>query len=358
MWSPYGSGMGGGAQTQADSALERARIAANASVQNTQTNANALEDAAQLRSPGAIVPSGVPGQFRRVDSDVAGGHLADAVAAGTTFGTPTAFNGGAGAPQPVEVVRGTKTTYTNPAPDTGNGGYAPTASRNTQEFATPVQANQAFNRGSLQDAMGAALGLSDVVPPGSPAGTLSPRGQALADAADKYGGYQEPRTDLANAQIGALNAKAAADTAATDNFTLNQNRARFQQQALPALGVKNLDDLKKDPEKYNLFVQHLDLAGKDGPQTALAKLQDTMSYNRWDKQFTPDNVNTVRTAEGLAPLPAESDAFKTPAPGDANGAIARQSMVRQYGPYFDKHLNQNGLLGTIRNILPMPKFMQ
>ena len=55
--------------------------------------------------------------------------------------------GGAGAPPPVEVVRGARTTFTNPAPDSPGGGYNPTAARNTQEFASPLQAGQAFNRG-------------------------------------------------------------------------------------------------------------------------------------------------------------------------------------------------------------------
>jgi hypothetical protein len=93
------------------------------------------------------------------------GRTASLVQAGAELGSPTSFNAGAGAPVPVEVVRGMKTTYTNPAPDMGaGGGYNPSLSRNTREFASPVQAGQAFNRGELNQNLALAAKTPGVTP--------------------------------------------------------------------------------------------------------------------------------------------------------------------------------------------------
>ena len=63
------------------------------------------------------------------------------------FGEPTSYAGGAGAPAPAEVIRGMRLSYTNPAPEAPGGGYNPTPGTGTREFATPLEAGQAFNRG-------------------------------------------------------------------------------------------------------------------------------------------------------------------------------------------------------------------
>ena len=103
--------------------------------------------------------------------------------AGAALGEPTSFRGGVGAPMPVEVVRGGRTTYTNPAPDAPGGGYNPTAARNTQEFASPLQAQQAWNRGMR----------SEAVAEGDRRGFTVP--EATLDA--RYGGFRTPGTSLA-----------------------------------------------------------------------------------------------------------------------------------------------------------------
>ena len=69
-----------------------------------------------------------------------GGGVADlrateAARNGAELGEPTSFRGGAGAPAPVGMIRGMRQTYATEA-----GGP------NLTEFATPVQAQQAFNR--------------------------------------------------------------------------------------------------------------------------------------------------------------------------------------------------------------------
>ena len=61
---------------------------------------------------------------------------------------PTAFKAGAGAPAPAEVIRGSRMTFTNPVAADAGGGYTPQPGRGTQEFATSLEARQAFNQGT------------------------------------------------------------------------------------------------------------------------------------------------------------------------------------------------------------------
>ena len=115
-------------------------------------------------------------------------HETEAVAAGAALGEPTSFRGGAGAPMPVEVVRGVRTTFTNPAPEAPGGGYNPTPSRNTAEFATPLQAQQAWNRGMRGGFVAEHPTRGNLT---YPEGT-SPEEQANA----KYGSFRTPGQTL------------------------------------------------------------------------------------------------------------------------------------------------------------------
>ena len=112
--------------------------------------------------------------------------------AGAALGEPTSFRGGAGAPPPVEVVRGARTTFTNPAPDSPGGGYNPTAARNTQEFASPLQAGQAYNRGERAGFVATHPTRENLT---YPTGT-SPEEQATA----KYGKFRAPGQTVAEIQ--------------------------------------------------------------------------------------------------------------------------------------------------------------
>lgn len=113
------------------------------------------------------------------------------------LGAPTSFNAGAGAPPPVEVMRGTRTTFTNPAPDTGDGGYNPAPGTGTKEYGSLVQAGQAYNRGNQ---------VGEYVPPEGPkleaAATADPTGARavnLATAAEKEAATE--KTDVATHQV-------------------------------------------------------------------------------------------------------------------------------------------------------------
>ena len=114
-------------------------------------------------------------------------HEANAVAAGAALGEPTSFRGGAGAPAPVAIMRGMRTTFQNPAADQGpGGGYVQTPGSSPQEYATPVQAGQAWNQGMRGGAVGE----------GERRGFTTP--EATLDT--QYGGFRAPGQTTAEIQ--------------------------------------------------------------------------------------------------------------------------------------------------------------
>jgi len=149
---------------------------------------------APVEAPAAAEPSTPTRTFGfqsgAVNSPVAKVHEAEAIQAGAELGEPTSFRGGAGAPAPVAITRGIRTTFQNPAADQGEGGgYVQTPGSSPQEFATETQARQAYNRGMAQNATAEAdaRGLTD---PSIPAryGTYQPAGATLAQiTAEKEG---------------------------------------------------------------------------------------------------------------------------------------------------------------------------
>ena len=156
------------------------------------TNRNWRDRGGGFRQPQAAPVAQAPADtgmrpvgFRSGASDPGGvAHQAEAATHTASLGEPSSFRGGEGAPPPVEVVRGMRTTYTNPAPDSGpGGGYNPSAARNTAEFATPVAAQQAWNRGMRSEAVAA----------GNRRGFTTP--EATLDT--QYGGFRSPGQTLA-----------------------------------------------------------------------------------------------------------------------------------------------------------------
>lgn len=99
-------------------------------------------------------------------------HLAEARERGKELGEPTSYRGGAGAPDPVHIIRRTTSTF----------GYGP------EEYATPLQAQQAHNRAMLHKSLGDIAARSErekLTRPG------------LVEAAkDRYGEYRAPGQTL------------------------------------------------------------------------------------------------------------------------------------------------------------------
>ena len=176
------------------------------------------------------------------------GRVAETANAGAALGEPTSFRGGEGAPPPVAIMRGTRTTFQNPAADQGpGGGYVQTPGSSPQEYATPVQAGQAWNQGMRNEAVAA----------GDRRGFTTP--EATLDT--RYGGFRAPGQTLAeitakahvegsaaaakNPYYDAMAGKVKAETAgveATNRKTdLAANQATLRKQLEEEVGVPSAD---------------------------------------------------------------------------------------------------------------------
>ena len=217
----------------------------------------------------------------------AAGRAPELAQAGAELGAPTSYAGGAGAPVPVEVVRGTRTTYTNPAPSNEGGGYNPTLSRNTREFASPIQAQQAFNRGELNQDL--ALAKRPGMTPNMPALT------------EKYGAYVPPEGPK-------IEAVASADPTGERTYRLSQAKVQEATAAGEELGAakaafhtnfvgehgepdsKNPGSFKKpaDPNLSRIYEEGKALihTGMD-PKAAY----ETIKPKIHEHYYTPDNVD-------------------------------------------------------------------
>ena len=103
------------------------------------------------------------------------GQPAQLAAGAAQVGEPTSFRGGAGAPEPIAVMRGTATTY--------SPGVLPGHQFAEPEMATPHQAGQAWNQGMRNEAVAAGERRWFTTP------------EATLDT--QYGGFRSPGQTLA-----------------------------------------------------------------------------------------------------------------------------------------------------------------
>ena len=258
--------------------------------------------AAAPAAPDTTRGEGLLTKYRPIGGWQDQGRGANLVANAGEMGEPTSFHGGAGAPAPVEVVRGMRMTYTNPAADTG-GGYAPTPGRGTAEFATPTEAGQAFNRGQR----GAFL----ANPPANPNLTYPP-GYWEKQADEKYGEYQPVGTNLLQQKIeGAKEAtsaenkapekveqakhwtaKTAAEEAANRKTQITTDQGALRQQLEQEIGSpdatgKNLS-LPTDPQFQAIHKKMDGLIAQGVPRDEAYKAVAPELHKLYS---TPENIN-------------------------------------------------------------------
>ena len=257
--------------------------------------------------------------------------------AGGALGEPTSFRGGVGAPMPVEVVRGGRTTYTNPAPDSPGGGYNPTAARNTQEFASPLQAQQAWNRGMRSEAVAA----------GDRRGFTTP--EATLDA--QYGGFRAPGQTLEEVK-GASHVEAAAaynknpaSVAAANIAEQKQQEAvkakvgtDFEGRALKRYGVYKDGKLGRPAEEHVL--RDLDEAKEYAMEQG--NPQAGHQYMEWSqrlREMYPDVYTTTMKTNPLAwrdiviTHGPQIPATRTTAPAAAPGFTENDKFLSGQTPY-------------------------
>lgn len=242
-------------------------------------------------------------------------------------GEPTSFRGGAGAPEPIAVMRGTATTF--------SPGRLPGQQFAQPEMATPLQAQQAWTQGMRGQA----------VAEGDRRGFTTP--EATLDT--QYGGFRAPGQTkeeiAAKAHVegaGATTkgpfydaqAKVAQEQAAKlkrENELANQERATKDFAGLyeekfgppPKVGTPAFDD-------YHDALVH---GRQNGPQAGVDRYIETHQMRQFEPLFTPENLSALQGMPGHQNNPDLSPAawqFVQQNPQ------AKREYMAKYGPLLQQ----------------------
>ena len=228
-----------------------------------------------------------------------------AATAGKELGEPTSFNAGAGAPEPIAIMRGTRTTFSPGQPE-GRQFALP-------EVATDLQARQAWNRTQLAREQGEVAGLP--ISPESKVtlaeaakerfGEWQPAGGALAEITAE--GRQPGAKELRVAQTAELNRKEAAAIG-------QQNVDDFTKQWQGTHGQYDKSGVYQKPTDPNVVrdkAMATEIARTQGTEAGLKHYQESTQFRSFEPLFTPENLTTFRA--GLPPAaqnnPVYSDAY-------------------------------------------------
>ena len=268
-------------------------LAAQARMGAARSQAEGLVEAARAReaSP-AYGPGskklGRPGYYPTGDKPGrAEMHLAAAAARGKELGEPTSFRGGAGAPEPVHIMRGTTSTY----------GYGP------EEYATPLQAQQAYNRRMLTQTLGDIAARSDrekLTRPGlveaahARYGTWRPAGQTLEEVKQEEGpGATEMRQAQAEyyrAGARTIDQQSPKKETASPEVTgfLNEILAKHGR-AVPKQNAPGYDyEWPTDRGMVDDINRALDIAKKQGVEAARKDFEESRQFHDFEPLFSPE----------------------------------------------------------------------
>jgi hypothetical protein len=214
-------------------------------------------------------------------------------ARGGELGEPTSFAGGAGAPEPIAVMRGTATTFSPGRPE-GAQFVLP-------EVATPVQAQQSWNRAQLQRNLGQVA--TDVA-----AGKVTPQGAEgfRTAATDRYGEYVAPGQTLADIKYARPLQKAQAEVvtkqmeqAEKDKLGTDFDKLIKRRFGTPSVGKSGNVDYALPSDEFMLR----DLAEAREHAVEQKNVQAGMNYMEWSKrlrQMYPDVYATTMRENPLA----------------------------------------------------------
>ncbi len=204
------------------------------------------------------------------------------VAASAELGEPTSFRGGAGAPEPIAVMRGRNMTF-SPGRQPGEQFAGP-------EVATDLQARQAWNRGLA----GQNLVAADRLPAEAQAG-------AQEGIRQTFGEYQAPGTALAETRGRLLKEAYAAENKAPEKVaaaeTIQQQREKVEREQaggefdklLQASAFSSFDPSKgalafkpKDEHmaRDQVAARNIAMAQKSA-QAGLQHFQDRQNIRQW-----------------------------------------------------------------------------
>lgn len=245
-------------------------------------------------------------------------------------GEPTSFRAGAGAPEPIAVMRGTATTF--------SPGRLPGHQFAEPEMATPLQAQQAWNRGMR----GQTVATNEARGVTAPEETLD----------TQYGGFKAPGTSLVEAKGQQVREGQAAENKRPDLVAAAKIAEEKQAQAVKEKVGGDFESMAK--RRWGTF----DKAGKMAPPTDEFRLRDMteareyameqgnhqagMQYMEWSqrlREMYPDVYATTMKTNPLAwrdivvthgpKIPATS----TTAPAAKPGFTEPQGVTGGLSPY-------------------------
>jgi hypothetical protein len=158
-----------------------------------------------------------------------------------------------------------RTSYVNPTPDNGQGGFTPTPGTGPREFATPLQAGQALNQ---------ATGVGEYRAPGQTVAEINATKEAPGAAALR--GLQ---TQVAQAAL--------------DETTKQGNVSDFNKkwQGLYAQSDKTGAFAKPtDPNVIQDMSRAAEVARTQGPEAGLKHYQESLQVRQHEPLFTDQNL--------------------------------------------------------------------
>jgi hypothetical protein len=230
-----------------------------------------------------------PVGFRNTGAIREQGERTAALAAGSAqVGEPTSFKAGAGAPEPIAVMRGTATTF--------SPGRLPGHQFAEPEMATPLQAGQAWNRGMRGEAIAAGDKRGFTTPeatldtqyggfrePGQTGKEIAAKAHVEGAGATTKGPFYEAQAKVLGEQAAGLKRanEAAVETQNTKAFTdLYENRFGPP----PKVGTTGFED-------YHDALVH---AKQHGDKAGVDRYLETHMMRQVEPLFTPDNLAALR----------------------------------------------------------------
>jgi len=224
-------------------------------------------------------------------------HAAAAARAGTELGEPTSFRGGAGAPEPIQIIRKTTPTYTH--------GFASMG----EEYATPLQAQQAHNRAMLQRSLGDIAARSDrekLTRPGlveaaqsrygeyrAPGQTLEEiKNAGLAEARQAQGEFYRSQArgqDVATKGVEQQQQTKTTKTASPEATNFLEEILKQQGRAVPKQNAPGYDyEWPTDRGVVDDINRAFDIAKNQGAEAARKDFEESRHFREFEPLFSPE----------------------------------------------------------------------
>jgi hypothetical protein len=245
-------------------------------------------------------------------------------------GEPSAWRGGAGAPAPVAIMRGTTTTY--------SPGRLPGRQFAEPETATPLEARQAWNRGMRSEAVATADRRGLTIPESTLTaryGAWRPAGQTLTETVP---GKAKGVPELVGAQAALWREKAREGQELEKERTRERAGTNFRQNFIARYGPPPKEGTPAYRDYYSALIHAQDL---NNPQAGLEHYQESQSMRQLEPLVNADNLAALRTKVPGIRIPTEQELEILRQDPDA-----WRQVILHYGPYLSQMQRQRATEAT------------